>query len=69
MAKIEEDISEKLHMVLGKDLWICCRLRVAELNMRRWVWCYSGMEGFHIGRGSQWCIVLREAEGCEEMAQ
>lgn len=34
LAKIEEDISEELHAVLGKDLWICCRLRVAELNLK-----------------------------------
>lgn len=41
LAKIEEDISEELHAVLGKDLCICCRLRVAELNRRRWVHCDS----------------------------
>ncbi|KAI2649214.1 Rho GTPase-activating protein 21 [Labeo rohita] len=32
------------------------------------VWCCSGMECFHIGRDSQWCIELRGAEGGEEMA-
>ncbi len=32
------------------------------------VWFCRGMECFHIGRGSQQRIELREAEGGEEMA-